>query len=161
MPASPPRPGPTKRPDVPSSVDPGDETAIVVTTVAAAPRERVWEVLVEESPEWWHVPYLAPGAPPMHIQPFLGGLVTEGAAAAGRLHGTVRALDPPERLEIGGVLIAGAYAGTLTFTLFPTPLGTEIRVEQMARGRITEVVQEEVSDGWVRLLAELAINAEL
>ena len=82
------------------------------------------------------------------------------SGGTGDLHGTIRAFDPPERLEIGGVLVPGAYAGSITLTVERTGLGSEVRVEQMARGRIDAGTEERISTGWARLLARLTELAE-
>ncbi|MDZ7734305.1 MAG: hypothetical protein U5R31_15600 [Acidimicrobiia bacterium] len=89
---------------------------------------------MSQTGSWWGEPYLGPEAGTMRIQPELGGKAFNGRdVATGTLHGTVRAFDLPERLEIGGVLVPGAYAGGITITVEKTKLGSEIRVEQMAR----------------------------
>lgn len=134
-----------------------DETAVVITAAAAVPPEQVWHTLVDRTAEWWASPYLADGTDPMQLEARLGGRVWSGArdASSGELHGTIRAFDPPERLEIGGVLVPGAYAGSITVTVERTRFGSEIRVEQMARGRIETAVEERISTGWTHLLAEL------
>lgn len=145
-------------------VDPDDETAIVVTAASAVPPEQVWHTLVERSSEWWTTPYLAPDAAPMRVEARLGGRVWSGSATpdggAGHLHGTIRAYDPPERLEIGSVLVPGAYAGSITITVERTGLGSEVRVEQMARGRVEATVEERISTGWAQLLVRLTDLAE-
>ena len=70
----------------------------------------------------------------MRLEPVLGGRLWSGAvdASSGQLHGTVRAFDPPERLEIGSVLVPGAYAGSITITIEKT--GTRIRDPRRADG---------------------------
>jgi uncharacterized protein YndB with AHSA1/START domain len=147
-----------------ADADPADETSVVVTAAAAVPPEQVWHTLVERTSEWWSTPYLAPGAAPMRLDARLGGAVWSGGDAAGegtgQLHGTIRAFDPPERLEIGSVLVPGAYAGSITITVERTGLGSEVRVEQMARGRIAATVEERISTGWAELLARLTDLAE-
>ena len=142
--------------------DPGDETSVVITAAAAVPPEQVWHTLVARTDEWWSEPYLAPDAAPMRLDARLGGRVWSGpeTGEAGDLHGTIRAFDPPERLEIGSVLVPGAYAGSITVTIERTGLGSEVRVEQMARGRVDAHVEERISIGWTRLLARLTELAE-
>ncbi len=139
-----------------------DETAIVITGAAAVPPEQVWHTIVDRTADWWGAPYLPGGNDAMRLEPRLGGRVWSGApdASAGELHGTIRAFDPPERLEIGGVLVPGAYAGSITVTIDRTRFGSEIRVEQMARGRIEAAVEERISNGWTRLLAALTALAD-
>lgn len=148
----------------PAEADPGDETSIVVTAAAAVPPEQVWHTLVERSTEWWSTPYLAPDAAPMRVEARLGGRVWSGTetagGSAGHLHGTIRAFDPPERLEVGSVLVPGAYAGSITITIERIGLGSEVRVEQMARGRVDATVEERISTGWAQLLARLTDLAE-
>ena len=141
----------------PQTPDTDDELAVVVTAAAAVPPEQVWHTLVERTAEWWGEPYLARAEQPMRLEPRLGGRLWSGApdASTGDLHGTVRAFDPPERIEIGGVLVPGAYAGSITITVEGTSLGSEIHVEQMARGRIEPIVEERISTGWTQLLATL------
>ena len=136
---------------------------IVSTAAAAVPPEQVWHTLVERTSQWWSEPYLAPGAAPMHMEARLGGRVWSGEAspdADGQLHGTIRAFDPPERLEIGSVLVPGAYAGSITVTIERTGIGSELRVEQMARGRVGATVEERISTGWTQLLARLTELSE-
>lgn len=139
-----------------------DETCVVVTTATAAPPAQVWDVLVSRIAEWWGEPYLGPDDGFMRLEPRLGGRLWSGAsdASRGRLHGTVRAFDPPERLEIGGVLVPGAYAGNVTITIGKTALGSEIRVEQMARGRVEPAVEDRISLGWTVLASALGDLAE-
>lgn len=153
---------PSRTSDAP---DPGDETAVVITAAAAVPPEQVWHTLVARTSDWWSEPYLAPGAAPMRLDARLGGRVwsgpdAPGGEATGELHGTIRAFDPPERLEIGSVLVPGAYAGSITVTIERTGLGSEVRVEQMARGRVDDTVEERISTGWSQLLARLTDLAE-
>lgn len=143
-----------------------DETSVVVTAVAAMPPMQVWHILVDRTPEWWNEPYLDADGPGMRIQPRLGGRVWSGPEAddgepSGELHGTVRAFDPPERLEIGGVLVPGAYAGSITITISKTSLGSDIRVEQMARGRIEAATEERISTGWTQMLSTLTHLADV
>ena len=139
-----------------------DETAVVITAAAAVPPEQVWHTLVERTAEWWTAPYLAPGDGPMRLEARLGGRVWSGPddPGAGQLHGTIRAFDPPERLEIGSVLVPGAYAGSITLTVERTRLGSEVRVEHMARGRVVATVEERISTGWTELLARLTALAD-
>lgn len=156
-------PGADVTTDETDAADPGDETSVVVTAAAAVPPEQVWHTLVERTAEWWSSPYLAPGTAPMRLEARLGGRVWSGGpteGAGGDLHGTIRALDPPERLEIGSVLVPGAYAGSITVTIERTGLGSEVRVEQMARGRVDATVEERISTGWTQLLARLTDLAE-
>lgn len=139
----------------------GDETSVVVTTAAAAPPLQVWDVLVSHTASWWDEPYLGPESGGMQLEATLGGRVYSGHDPdAGTLHGTIRAFDPPERLEIGGVLVPGAYAGTITITVEKTNLGSEIRVEHMARGRIEASVEDRMSHGWTKMASALAELAE-
>lgn len=134
---------------------------MVVTTTTSAPPVRVWEVIVERTASWWGQPYLGPDDVRMRLEPRLGGEVYSGHdPATGTLHGTIRAFDPPERLEIGGVLVPGAYAGGITITVEKTHLGSEIRVEQMARGRIEAEIEDRISHGWTQMASTLAELAE-
>lgn len=144
--------------------EPTDETSVVTTGVASVSPALVWAVLVDRTSEWWGADYLGPGAEPMHLEPELGGRLWSGttseAGAEGDLHGSVRAFDPPERLEIGGILVPGAYAGAITVTIEATALGTSVRVEHLARGRITAQVEERMSSGWAAMLARLTELAD-
>lgn len=141
--------------------DPGDETTVVVTTAASAPPLQVWDALVSRTAAWWGEPYLGPDAGGMRLEPALGGRVYSGRDAdSGTLHGTIRAFDPPERLQIGGVLVPGAYAGTISISIARTNLGSEIRVEHTSRGRLEAVVEDRISHGWTRMASALAELAE-
>lgn len=154
----------TTDPTASADTEPDDETSVVVTAAAAVPPEQVWHTLVERTGEWWSAPYLAPDAEPMRLEARLGGRVWSGSRSAdsgdGHLHGTIRAFDPPERLEVGSVLVPGSYAGSITITVERTGLGSEVRVEQMARGRVDATVEERISTGWAQLLARLTDLAE-
>lgn len=145
-----------------SETDPDDETNVVVKAAAAVAPVQVWDVLVNQTARWWGAPYLEGEGDAMRLEPHLGGRLWSGAADAssGDLHGTVRAFEPPERLEIGSVLVPGAYAGTITITIEKTALGSEIHVEQMARGRVTAGTEDRIADGWTKLTAALADLAE-
>ncbi len=147
---------------MPDQPDPDDETTVVVTAATAVSPVQVWDVLTTRTAEWWGEPYLGPAGGFMRLEAELGGRLWSGAADAssGRLHGTVRAFDPPERLEIGGVLVPGAYAGGITITVEKTTLGSEIRVEQMARGRIAASTEDRIAHGWTTMTATLADLAE-
>jgi uncharacterized protein YndB with AHSA1/START domain len=140
--------------------DPGDETTVITTAAAAVPPEQVWHTLVARTPEWWSTPYVSPDRGAVQLEAHLGGRVWAGDLDDGELHGTIRAFDPPERLEIGSVLVPGAYAGSITVTVERTSLGSEVRVEQMARGRVDAAVEERISTGWTQLLARLTDLAE-
>lgn len=147
---------------MPESTSVDDETTVVVTSAAAVAPVQVWDVLVSRTAEWWGEPYLGPDDGFMRLEPELGGRLWSGASdgSSGQLHGTVRAFDPPERLEIGSVLVPGAYAGSITITVEKTTLGSEIRIEQMARGRIAESTEERIAHGWTQMAAALADLAE-
>ena len=148
--------------DVDPAAGTDDETTVATTAAAAVPPEQVWHTIVERTAEWWTTPYLGPDGGAMRLEPRLGGRVWSDAAD-GRptvRHGTIRAFDPPERLEIGSVLVPGAYAGSITLTVERTSLGSEVRVEQMARGRVDPAVEERISTGWAQLLARLTELAE-
>lgn len=153
-------PGPVPEPGATGAPDPDDETTVVTTAAAAVPPEQVWHTLVERTPEWWTAPYLAPDGGGMHVDARLGGQVWSGADGRRAVHGTVRAVDAPERLEIGSVLVPGAYAGSITLTVERTSLGSEVRAEHMARGRIDDAMAEAMSTGWARMLARLTELAE-
>ena len=133
---------------------------MVTTAAAAVPPEQVWHTIVERTPQWWAAPYLSPDGGAMRLDARLGGEVWADVGDARYRHGTIRAFDPPERLEIGSVLVPGAYAGSITLTVERTTLGSEVRAEHMARGRIDEAMEERISTGWVRLLARLTDLAE-
>ncbi len=138
-----------------------DETTIVVTSPASAPPLQVWDVLVSQTASWWGAPYLGLDGGSMRMEPELGGRVyCGGDPDVGDLHGTIRAFDPPERLEIGGVLVPGAYAGHITITVDRTNLGSEIRVEQTARGRIQASIEERMAHGWTTMLHTLTDLAD-
>ena len=146
-------------PDGEPSVD--DEVSIVVSSPTSAPPVQVWDVLVNRTAAWWGEPYLGPDGGAMRLEPVLGGRVFCGNDPDwGDLHGTIRAFDPPERLEIGGVLVPGAYAGSITVTVTRTKLGSEVQVEQKARGRIAASVEERISHGWTTMLHALAELAD-
>lgn len=138
-----------------------DEVVVVVSAPASAAPIQVWDVLVNRTASWWGVPYLGPDGGTMRMEPELGGRVYCGNDPDwGELHGTIRAFQPPERLEIGGVLVPGAYAGSITISVSRTNLGSEIRVEQKARGRIEASVEERISHGWTTMLHALTELAD-
>ena len=146
----------------PPIAPPDDETCVVVTTAASAAPVQVWDVVVHRIGEWWAGPYLGPAPATLALEPRLGGQLTSRLEGSldDQLHGTVRAFDPPRRLEIGGVLVPGAYAGTVTITLDRTALGTEVRIEHMARGRVDAATEDRMSLGWTAMAATLAELAD-
>lgn len=148
------------------AIDPDDETTVVVHAAAAATPVQVWDTLVHRTQQWWGAPYLDPGDGGMRMEPKLGGRVWTGCITAtddtglASLHGTIRAFDPPERLEIGGVLVPGSYAGSITITVHATKLGSEVRIEQMARGRVSASTEERIAYGWTQIAAALTALAD-
>ncbi len=149
-------------PPAPDLTEVGDRTVITVACAAASPPAHVWYALVDRTADWWGQPYVPPGAEPLRMEPYPGGRVWSGDEHAndGVLHGTIRAFDPPERLEIGGILVPGAYNGSIAFTIAGSSLGSQVRVEHRAQGRIDPVVEERISSGWSALLARLTALAD-
>jgi uncharacterized protein YndB with AHSA1/START domain len=154
---------PPCQPDrVPNATAIDDETTIVVTTTTAVSPVQVWDVLVGRIGDWWGEPYLDPHDGCMHLEARLGGRLWAGPTDApeGRLHGTVRAFEPPRRLEIGDVLVPGAYTGRVVIMVEGDGSGSSIRIEQRVRGRIAARTEERMEHGWSRMAAALAGLAE-
>lgn len=162
-----PRLSPVDRPDPAADRDDRDAVHVSATAAASAPPVRVWAALVDDTASWWSSPYLDDDEVVV-IDARLGGAVrvhdpsaeVDAAEPQGPILGSVRAFDPPQRLEIGGALLPGAYAGTITFTLTGTTFGTEIRVSQTVRGRIEDAVLERATAGWSVLVDQLAAIAD-
>ncbi len=58
------------------------------------------------------------------------------------------------------MLVPGAYAGSFTVTIEKTNLGSEIRIEQMARGRVAASTEERIAHGWTQMAATLTELAD-
>lgn len=122
----------------------------------AAPRERVFRALTEETSQWfWR------GAnrdnPPSVIEPRIGGrFFHDLGGGTGKLFATITLLEPPRRMRMAGDFGHGeAVLCNITFDLVDTASGCEVRVSHHVAGEVMEEMIKEFDDGWAYELNSL------
>jgi uncharacterized protein YndB with AHSA1/START domain len=141
------------------------ETSAVVCEVLLeiaidAPRERVWEAIVEETASWWHKDfYTGPGAVGFHMQPKLGGFVYEDwGDGNGQLWGTVTGVRAPEYLQSIGDTSpdwGGPNRGIMDWRLEAADDGgTLLRFRHALFGNVSEQTRASLQGGWTLLLEQ-------
>ncbi len=132
-----------------------------------APRERVFQALLNETTAWWPADFFAAGmgracpgpAPVMRIEPRVGGRMYEDwGEGRGALWATVLTIDPPARLEMIGHVtptFGGPLSNTLQFLLEPrgTSACTLKLVDSMV-GAVKPGTAESMDEGWKMLLGQ-------
>ena len=79
-----------------------------------APREKVWQGLVEEIGEWWPREFFTTESPRFTLDPHVGGYMYENTGdGTGAVWFQVLAFLPPEKLHLTGH-IAPPYGGPAT-----------------------------------------------
>ncbi len=100
--------------------------------------ERVYEVLVERSSEWFPTTYGEERVKAIVLEPRIGGAYYEDwGEGRGHLYGTVTRYDPPFQLHFRGRLDLGTILDT-EYTLEPAGDDTIVRVSKVAVGPFTD-----------------------
>lgn len=126
----------------------------------AAPPERVWKALVEETGRWWHKDFYAGQNPRGFIlEPRLGGRMYEDwGDGAGAVWYTVTEIDPPRSLGLFGTIgteFGGPATSILRIVLEPSGAGTRFRLSDAEFRRVTEKTRGVLDEGWRTLFGEL------
>jgi len=137
---------------------------VLLEITVDAPRERVWNALVEETSAWWHKDFYTKPAEGFHIQPKLGGWMYEDwGGGNGLLWGTVTGVQASEMLQVVGDLNAdwgGPHRGIMDWTLTPAednPDATVLRFRHGIFGSISEKTAGSLDGGW-KLLFETCLK---
>lgn len=127
---------------------------IETETVIAAPRERVWWALTNETADWWGAPYQRGEADDLLLDARPGGLLLERwADGGGAVWGTVTAVRSDAYLEIEGPIgMPGPVAGVVRITLEAHDQSTLVRLSHEAVGKVDEQTQRNYRLGWDDLL---------
>lgn len=125
----------------------------------AAPPDRVWKALVEETGIWWPRSFYA-GADTRAfvLEPRVGGRMYEDwGNGAGLLWFTVVSLDPPRALELAGHLFP-AYGGPATslvrIELSEARGATRLRLTDAIHGSLASDIEARLDAGWKELFAK-------
>lgn len=121
-----------------------------------APRQRVFQALVEETSAWWGSPYLRDeaAAQAMIIEPRLGGRMYEvWGEHEGAEWARVTAFRLHELLELEGrMALAGAVTGVVSFRLETRGEATRLHFTHHALGEMSPQVEQNYLKGWRDLL---------
>ncbi len=119
----------------------------------AAPPDRVWRALVEETSSWWHREfYMGPEPRSFHLEPRIGGRMWEdGGGGQGLLWGTVIGVRANEYIQVSGELDApfGGPANMLiSWRLEARDGGTALRFQQTTWGAAGAATNKSLDTGW-------------
>lgn len=122
-----------------------------------APRERVWDAIVNEIGAWWRKDFCAnPNTKKFVLEPRLGGRMYEDAGdGAGVLWYTVMSIDPPNSLTLSGHLalaFGGPATSILNLNLKSTGKATVLEISDSFFGNVEGGCEKE--DGWRLLFGE-------
>lgn len=125
----------------------------------AAPREKVWRALTEETGAWWRKDfYVGPAPKGMVFEPRVGGrLFEDWGDGAGVLWGTVFAFDPGRSFDLithSSAAWGGPRTSMLHVELRNQDKGTLLKVSDAVQGRIDETSAASLHEGWSLLFGE-------
>jgi DNA-binding transcriptional ArsR family regulator/uncharacterized protein YndB with AHSA1/START domain len=126
----------------------------------AAPPQRVWQALVEQTTAWWRKDFYVGKSPKAFIiEPRLaGGMYEDWGDGAGLLWMSVIEIHPPHTIHFAGHLTTpfGGPANTyLRLTLEPHDNeATILKISNTAYGRVNDKLKQQLHDGWTLLFAE-------
>lgn len=128
-----------------------------------APRERVWNALVDEIDGWWRKDFVDRATRAFILEPRPGGRVYEDwGEGRGRLWYTVASIEPPSRLLLSGQFFpvyCGGSLGTsyLTLALEEAKGGggrTLLKLSDSVIGRLAGDFASELTQGWQLLIRD-------
>ncbi len=121
-----------------------------------APRQRVFQALVEETSAWWGRPYLRDeaAARAIVIEPRLGGRFYEAwGDGEGSEWGRVTAFRRDELLEMEGRMgLSGPAIGVVQFRLEDREGGTRLHFCHRVMGEMNAHIEQNYLKGWRDLL---------
>jgi len=157
----------------PPMIDSPSNTAqfrdVIVEVSIDAPRQSVWQALVDHTNAWWHSDYYtAPNPLGFHIEPKLGGMMFEDwGAGAGQVWGQVMGLRPGEYLQVMGDSSrdwGGPSRNIMTWRLSEAAGKTKLRFENSIFGKVDDATAASLDQGWQQLFGECLkpyVEAEL
>lgn len=120
----------------------------------AAPPDRVWRILTDETEAWWQPPFTLladarAGSVRLKIPDAVGEPVIERDGERSAVWGELVELDPGSSLAYTSrVCGADAATGTVRFTLEPIAEGTRLTFRQEAIGVFGARMHDAVTRGW-------------
>ena len=128
-----------------------------------APRNTIWEAIIESPSEWWPGEHHAIGADcKMTFEPHPGGRFYEDdGKGGGLLWYTVLAITPPTSVTLAGYIAppwGGPASSLLTFTLEESGDKTILKVLDSLFGSVDEKFAESTHAGWKQILGEALKN---
>lgn len=125
-----------------------------------APRERVWDSLVNHFGDWFRGPEEEDLK--FRLEPECGGrLFRDLGNGAGHLWGHVQVILPPRLLELHGpMMVSNATVSWIAFRLEEKGKGCVIKLSHRAIGPFPQDYREGVDEGWGHVMKELKSHAE-
>lgn len=125
----------------------------------AAPPEKVWKSLTEQTSSWWPKDFYVGGTPRGFImEPRVGGRVYEDwGDDQGVLWATILVFRRGEQLQWAGDLspeFGGPARSITSFTLEATGEGTRVKFRDSPYGHISESASKSLAEGWGFLLKD-------
>lgn len=128
-------------------------TTVFIETTINAKQDLVWQVLTEETSQWWKKDfYIHPNTQNFVLESRLGGLMYEDA---GQNEGLVRAsvigINSPNSLQLRGQLdpkFGGPAISFIDIQLKTDQQKTLINLTDTIFGNIPNALQKELSNGW-------------
>jgi uncharacterized protein YndB with AHSA1/START domain len=135
---------------------------ILLEVEIAAPPEKVWKALVEETGRWWPEDYFAGSQPAeFRLQPRLGGWMYEDQGGGdGTIWGVVIGLRTGERIEVAGDCApewGGPNRGLMRWDLAGADGNagvTVLRFRHALHGHVPAGVRDSLDQGWRQLFGE-------
>jgi uncharacterized protein YndB with AHSA1/START domain len=134
---------------------------VEIEVTIKAPRQRVWQALLHESPAWWRKDFFtSPKTRAFIIEPRVGGRAYEDYGDGnGAIWFTVNLLDAPNRLQWTGQM-GGSFPGPaisiVEINLIPAADGTAtvLKLRDQLIGKVNEKSIEDMTSGWKMLMDE-------
>lgn len=125
----------------------------------AAPPEKVWKSLTEQTSAWWPKDFYVGGTPRGFLmEPRVGGRVYEDwGDDQGVLWATILIFNRNVQLQWVGDLspeFGGPARSITSFTLEATDEGTRVKFRDSPYGQIAESVTKSLEEGWMFLLKD-------
>ncbi len=122
--------------------------------IAAEPAS-VWRSLIEDVGAWW--PHSFGDEPKIALEPWIGGrFYEEFGQGGGALYALVTYLEPGKVLRVNGAMgMPGARQYVKTYTLDPTPDGTQVTTVASMLGDIDDERRASYREGGLGVLESL------
>jgi DNA-binding transcriptional ArsR family regulator/uncharacterized protein YndB with AHSA1/START domain len=124
----------------------------------AAPPQRVWDALVNETTHWWRKDFYTKPSRGFHIEPRIGGRMYEDRGDGnGLIWANVVGVDAPESIQFVGHLTPqfGGPAHTIfQFTVKAAGAGSVVKISDTIFGNISESLGQTMQEGWKMLFED-------